>query len=136
VAGYSGTPLVRKLGIKADYRVRIGGAPGDYAELIRPLPDNVLISSRITSDIHIWHFFTRSKTALAKSLPKMLKQIRQDGMIWISWPKKASGVTSTVTEDTVRELALPLGLVDIKVCAIDNTWSGLKLVIRKELRHN
>ena len=123
MAGYFSILLVSKPGIKADYRVRTAGAPSDYAQLVMSLPDNVRISNRITSDTHIWHIFTRSKSALGKALPKLLNQIRQDRRIWVSWPKKASGVASTVTENTGRELALPLGLVDIKFCAIDNTWS-------------
>ena len=82
----------------------------------------------------LWHVFTRSRSELLRQLRTSLGQIRQNGMIWVSWPKKSSGVPSQVTEDVVRELALPLGLVDVKVCAVDETWSGLKLVIRKENR--
>lgn len=133
-AGYSGTPLYRKLGIKAGSRVRSSNAPANYARLLVGRPGDVILSSRIRSDIDIWHFFTDSKSALRTRLPQLMRGIRQDGMIWISWPKKSSGVPSSVTEDTVREVALPLGLVDVKVCAVDETWSGLKLVIRKELR--
>lgn len=136
MAGYSGTPLARKLGIKPGYRVRTGNAPDNYKKLLDPIPEDVVLSGRITSDIDIWHFFTTSATELDAALPEMMRKIRQAGMIWVSWPKKASGVPSSVTEDTIRELALPLGLVDVKVCAVDETWSGLKLVIRKELRSN
>lgn len=133
-AGYSGTPLYRKLGIRAGSRLRTSNAPANYAALLEGRPGDVTVSSRISSDIDIWHLFTASKDDLRASLPRLMRGIRQDGMIWISWPKKSSGVPSSVTEDTVRELALPLGLVDVKVCAVDETWSGLKLVIRKELR--
>ncbi len=133
-SGYSGTPLATKLGIRPGDRVRTGGAPADYAKLLYPIPADVTLSSLIRSRIDIWHLFTSSRTELASTLPKMIRAIDRDGAIWISWPKKSSGIPSTVTEDTIRELALPLGVVDVKVCAVDETWSGLKLVIRKELR--
>lgn len=134
MAGYSGTPLVRKLGIKDGYRVRTRNAPTDYHDLVSPLPPGVTVSARIRKEIDVWHLFTRSAAELAYELPVLMSEIRQDGMIWVSWPKKASGVPSDVTEDTIRAVALPLGLVDVKVCAVDDTWSGLKLVIRRELR--
>lgn len=134
MAGYSGTPLAKKLGIKEGYRVRIKNAPDDYLELVSPTPENVQISKSLRKDVDIFHFFTRSSSELKAQLPKLIAAIDQNGMIWISWPKKSSGVSSSVTEDTIRSVALPLGLVDIKVCAVDETWSGLKLVIRKELR--
>ena len=132
--GYSGTPLAKKLGIKEGYRIRTTGAPPDYLELINPLPPNVTISDRIGKGIDIWHFFTKSYSELESKLPTLMRAIQPDGTIWVSWPKKSSGVPSTVTEDSIRKVALPLGLVDVKVCAIDETWSGLKLVVRKELR--
>jgi len=102
--------------------------------LVDPLPPNVKISNRGSKDIDIWHFFTKSRAELESKLPTLMDAIQPNGMIWISWPKKSSGVSSSVTGDVIRGVALPLGLVDIKVCAVDNTWSGLKLVIRKELR--
>ena len=132
--GYSGTPLAKKLGFKEGSRVRTTGAPEKYLKLVNPIPKNVLISRRISKGIDIWHFFSSSSTELKLKLPVMMGSINQDGAIWISWPKKSSGVPSSITEDTIRSVALPLGLVDIKVCAVDDTWSGLKLVIRKELR--
>ena len=134
MAGYSGTPLAMKLGFKEGFRVRTSGAPESYPSLLKPIPENVTVSNRISSGIDIWHFFTRSYAELQKKLPTVMKSIDRDGAIWVSWPKKSSGVPSTVTEDSIREIALPLGLVDIKVCAVDEIWSGLKLVIRKELR--
>ena len=94
----------------------------------------MLISARLRSEIDLWHFFTKSRSELSRQLKSCLVQIRQDGMIWVSWPKKSSAVETDITEDTIRELALPLGLVDVKVCAVDDTWSGLKLVIRKSNR--
>lgn len=134
MAGYSGTPLAQKLGFKPGHRVRVSNPPANYDELVSPRPDDVHISRALRKDIDIWHFFTRSETELASTLGTMKSCIRQDGMIWVSWPKKSSGVASDVTEDTIRRLALPLGLVDVKVCAVDDVWSGLKLVIRKALR--
>ena len=132
--GYSGTPLAKKLGYKEGCRVRICGAPVNYLTLVSPIPHGVTISNRLSTEIDIWHFFTRSYSELESKLPTLMKAIEPDGAIWISWPKKSSGVPSSVTEDSIRKAALPLGLVDIKVCAVDDTWSGLKLVVRKELR--
>lgn len=135
MAGYSGTPLATKLGISEGCRVRTTGAPAHYLQLIDPVPTNVTVSSRIAKDIDIWHIFTKSYAELSSALPALKRAVQPNGAIWVSWPKKSSGVASTLTEDSIREIALPLGLVDIKVCAIDETWSGLKLVIRKELRN-
>jgi len=135
MAGYSGTPLAKKLGIKEGYRVRTSGAPSDYLELVNPVPPNVTISSSISKRIDLWHIFTKSYSELQSKLPTLMSAIQPDGTIWVSWPKKSSGVPSTVTEDSIRKIALPLGLVDVKVCAIDEIWSGLKLVVRKELRN-
>lgn len=132
--GYSGTPLAKKLSIKEGYRVRITGAPANYLKLLSPIPKDVRISSRIAKRIDIWHFFTKSQIELESKLPTMMTAIQPNGAIWVSWPKKSSGVPSSVTEDSIRTVALPLGLVDVKVCAVDQTWSGLKMVIRKELR--
>ncbi len=133
--GYSGTPLAKKLGFtKEGLRIRIENAPSSYLELIDQLPESTVISTRIRKHVDAWHLFTTSHSDLARKLPVLMAAIRPDGIIWISWPKKSSGVSSSVTEDTIREIALPLGLVDVKVCAVDETWSGLKLVIRKELR--
>lgn len=134
MAGYSGTPLAKKLGFKEGHRVRTSGAPANYLKLVSPRPPGVTISNRISRDVDIWHSFTASYSELESQLPTLMRAIKQNGAIWISWPKKSSGVASSVTEDSIRTLALPLGLVDIKVCAVDETWSGLKLVIRKELR--
>ncbi len=134
MAGYSGTPLAKKLGIKPGARVRTQNAPEHYPELLEPLPPGVVLSSRLTREVDLYHLFTRSRRELREELPKMLSRIRRDGMIWVSWPKKASGIASEILENDVRAEALPLGLVDEKVCAADETWSGLKLVIRKRNR--
>lgn len=134
MAGYSTTPLVKKLGIKENFRVRLVNAPSNFIDLLTPLPTSAKISTRLNHNIDLWHLFTKSKTSLVSELKRALSAINQDGMIWVSWPKKSAGVTSDMTEDEIRNACLPLGLVDIKVCAVDNVWSGLKLVIRKELR--
>jgi len=134
MAGYSATPLSRKLGIKAGTRVKVRGAPAHYADLLAPLPDGAMVSARLRPPFDILHVFIMSRAKLRAELERGIHDIPQDGVLWVSWPKKASGVATDVTEDTVRELALPMGLVDVKVCAVDETWSGLKLVIRKALR--
>ena len=134
MAGYSGTPLVKKLGIKEGFKLLAVNAPDDYLKLLGALPDRTEFISGSKNDVSMIHPFIRSRKEMEKWLPKILKQIKQDGMIWVSWPKKSSGTVTDVTEDIIRETALPLGLVDIKVCAVDETWSGLKLVIRKENR--
>ncbi len=133
-AGYSGTPLAKKLGIKAGFRVRITAAPPDYANLVAPLPTGVSLAPNLKPPVDIWHLFARSRAELEARLPECVDAIRPAGTLWVSWPKKASRIASDLSEDGIRELALPLGLVDVKVCAVDATWSGLKLVIRKELR--
>jgi hypothetical protein len=133
MAGYSGTPLAQKLGIKAGAALFVVGAPGHYDELLAPLPEGVKRVRKIDA-ADVAHFFETSRSRMEKDLRAALPKMQQDASIWISWPKKAAKVATDITEDTVREVALPLGLVDIKVCAIDETWSGLKLVIRKELR--
>ncbi len=132
--GYSGTPLAKKLGIKLGFRVKTKNAPAGYEQLLAPLPEKVAFSNAFRSEVDLWHLFTASESELRNSLALAMRQIRQDGMIWVSWPKKSSGVASEITEDTIRSVALPMGLVDVKVCAVDETWSGLKLVIRKENR--
>lgn len=134
MAGYSGTPLFKKLGLREGMRVRLVSPPDHYAELVAPLPRAITLSTRLRKDVDLCHLFTQRAADLRRRLPELLAIIRQDGCIWVSWPKKASGVVTDITEDTIRDVALPLGLVDIKVCAVDATWSGLKLVIRKENR--
>lgn len=134
MAGYSKTPLVKKLGIKEGFRVGVRGAPRPYDEIVDALPTTVRFSSRLNKDLDRVHIFV----ADAKRLPSLLQAakvaIKQDGMIWVSWPKKSSSVPSTVTEDTIRTVCLPMGLVDVKVCAVDEVWSGLRLVIRRSER--
>jgi hypothetical protein len=133
-AGYSGTPLARKLGIAEGSRVVVKGGPAGYRGLLKPIPDGVVFQQGVSRQTDIVHVFADRRSALRGHLAKLRKKIRDDAAVWVSWPKKASGMETDITEDTIRELALPLGLVDVKVCAIDETWSGLKLVIRKALR--
>ena len=133
-AGYSGTPLAKKLGIKPGAVLHPVHAPANYLALLDPLPENVKVSRGVIEDLDLVHLFTKSRTELIELLERYKTKIKQNGAIWVSWPKKTSGIPSEITEDTVREVALPMGLVDIKVCAVDDTWSGLKLVIRKENR--
>lgn len=134
MAGYSGTPLSKKLGIKPGSRLYAAGAPSNYAKLLAPLPDGVEIVSRMPAFLEFAHLFATRRADLATKLRSTLAKLKPDGTIWVSWPKKASKVATDITEDTIREVALPLGLVDVKVCAVDEIWSGLKLVIRKENR--
>lgn len=134
MAGYSGTPLAAKLGVRAGTAVLPVDAPGHYRDLLEPVPAGVSFGSRLTDCIDVIHVFSTSRSRLATFLTRARKKMRDDASIWVSWPKKASGVPTDLTEDVVRELALPLGLVDIKVCAVDATWSGLKLVVRLEKR--
>lgn len=133
-AGYSGTPLARKLGIKEAHRVLAVGAPANYERLLAPLPPGVSFVKRADAKTDVAHVFVTRREELAERLAALRSRLAPAAALWISWPKKASGVASTVTEDVVRELALPLGFVDVKVCAVDETWSGLKLVVRKALR--
>ena len=132
--GYSGTPLVAKLGYKPDFRVYLHRPPADYRELLGSAPDGVAFLARQAAKLDLVHLFTDSAAELAKLLVRFRKSIDSDGMVWVSWPKKASKVPTDIAEQTIRDLALPLGYVDVKVCAVDAVWSGLKLVIRRELR--
>ena len=135
MAGYSGTPLWKKLGYKADMTAYVYGAPKSYLRQLR-LPADVSVKwvKHPTSGMDFVHLFTASRADLKAKLQSMRHSIAPRGAVWVSWPKKTSGVPSDITENLVREVALPLGFVDIKVCAVDEIWSGLKLVIRKENR--
>jgi hypothetical protein len=133
-AGYSGTPLAKKLGIGEGSRVLAIGVPSNYRRLLEPLPPQVAFVARLSSSTDVVHLFATRRAELAKRLPTLRASIRADAAIWVSWPKKSAGVPTDVTEDVIRQVALPLDLVDVKVCAVDETWSGLKLVIRKASR--
>jgi hypothetical protein len=126
-AGYSGTPLAKKLGIKEGFKISLCNQPEYYFDLFTDFPGNVKVINKSKTDFI--HYFVREEKQLAKDIKHLKNQIEQDGMIWISWPKKSSKVQTDITEDTVRNHALKNGLVDVKVCAVDEVWSGLKLVI-------
>ena len=134
VSGYSEKPLAHKLGIKAWSRVKTRNAPSHYLQLLGELPRDVQVSSRIRKPVDFVHLFAIARAQLVAELKRAVVEIEQDGAIWVSWPKKSSGIRTDITEDVIREVALPMGLVDVKVCAVDETWSGLKLVSRKAKR--
>jgi hypothetical protein len=130
-AGYSGTPLPKKLGFKPGTKVLlVGDVPKDYKTLVSPLPERVTLASTGKAPHAAVHVFVTKRTELEKHLRELRKSLEPDGYAWISWPKKASRVPTNITEDVIREVCLPLGFVDIKVCAVSEVWSGLKLVIR------
>lgn len=133
-AGYSGTPLAKKLGIVEGSIVVAVNAPPDYLTLLAPLPALVRFDKKVTAQTHVVHLFCDQKSKLQTALKDLRHSISSDRMVWVSWPKKVSKVPTDITEDTIREVALPLGFVDVKVCAVNEIWSGLKLVVRKELR--
>ena len=134
MAGYSGTPLPQKLGIKPGLMVVTINAPANYRRLLGQIPDGVTFSERLKSGSSFVHLFTSRRSEIQKKMPILRNKLSDNGTIWVSWPKKSSGISTDVTEDVIREIALPLGFVDIKVCAVDETWSGLKLMIRRENR--
>ncbi len=135
MAGYSGTPSWKKLGYKTGMSAYVDGGPNSYISLLA-LPGDVVVTwlPKAKSDMAFVHLFATSASKLKRKLEYYRKRIVPGGVIWVSWPKKSSGVKSDITEDTIRDVALPMGLVDVKVCAVDEVWSGLKLMIRKERR--
>jgi hypothetical protein len=133
--GYSGTPLPKKLGLKAGMTTAVLNAPPNLDAILGELPDRVVISHRLTGHRDLVLIFVTHQVDFASRVPAMINAIAPDGMIWVAWPKRASKIETDMTEDVIREIVLPSsGLVDVKVCAIDPVWSGLKLVIRKEHR--
>jgi hypothetical protein len=133
-AGYSGTPLPGKLGITEGTEVIALDTPRNYQEILGALPSGARVVPRLPSRAQFVHLFVTSRARLSERLVQLRGVLVPDGVLWVSWPKRASGVTTDVTEDVIREVALPLQFVDVKVCAVDDTWSGLKLVIRKAAR--
>ena len=131
---YSGTPLIKKLGIKENFRVRFIQAPDDYLDLLGNLPVGVKILKRKSKEVDFIHLFAKSQKELDRHFFKIKEEIKKDGMIWVSWYKKASKISTDLNEDIIRNTALANGLVDVKVCAVDEKWSGLKIVWRKENR--
>jgi len=128
-AGYSNTPLARKLGIKRSFRILLVNEPLNYFQLFTDLPDDLEFVETWDTGINLIHYFTKDIRELEHDIARLRNAIVQNGSIWVSWPKKASKIETNITEDLIRNLALASGLVDIKVCAIDSIWSGLKLVI-------
>ena len=135
MAGYSGTPLWKKLGYKTGLSAYIEDEPGNYIPMLA-LPHDVVVKwlPQAKSDVEFVHLFATSASQLKRKLESYRKRIVPAGVIWVSWPKKSSGPKSDITEDRIRDLALPMGLVDVKVCAVDEVWSGLKLMIRRTAR--
>jgi hypothetical protein len=131
-AGYSGTPLVRKLGIKSGHAVAVLGAPAGWR--IEALPEGVRPSARVRGTFDVIVAFFARRAQLERRLPTLVEVLRSDGGLWIAWPRKATGHESNISDNALRELVLPTGLVDVKVAALDEDWSGLKFVWRKELR--
>ena len=134
MAGYSKTPLAQKLGIKPGTKVAALNPPAGYRKLLAPLPAEVSFTDKSGAGSIFVHLFVTERRTLEKELKRLRKLLDDAGVLWISWPKKASGVATDITEDVIREVCLPLGFVDVKVCAVDETWSGLKLMIRRTER--
>ena len=132
--GYSEKSLARKLGIAADSRILPVAAPDAYAEILGELPPGARFASRPGTSVDLAHVFAVREAELRRHLTALRRQLRPDAVVWVSWPKKAARVPTDITEDVIRACALPLGFVDVKVCAVTDVWSGLKLVVRKELR--
>ena len=133
-AGYSGTALAKKLGIAPGASVVAVEPPDDYRTLLAPLPDGVRFGPDADAHTDLVHLFVVEQQVLARRLGALRKTLRPDAVVWVSWPKRASKRPTDITEDVIRRVALPLGFVDVKVCAVDAVWSGLKLVVRKALR--
>jgi hypothetical protein len=136
MAGYSKTPLAQKLGIKAGTTVAALAAPPRYRKWLAPLPEGVSFKEKATTGSAFVHLFVAERGTLEKELKRLRELLADAGVLWVSWPKKLSGVATDVTEDVIRDVCLPLGFVDVKVCAVDETWSGLKLMIRRENRRS
>ena len=134
MAGYSGKSLSQKLGIKPGFRIFADRPPKSYGDIVGELPAGAKLVPRATAPLDMVHLFVTEAAGLAGKLGALRKAIASNGMIWVSWPKKASGVVTDLSDVVVRDTALPLGLVDVKVCAIDEVWSGLKFVIPKDQR--
>lgn len=135
MSGHSGTPLFRKLGFKPGFTSHVSGMPENYRDLLTGIPQEVtFVEHPEAGTLDIAHLFAPDRDTLARLLPIFRALIKPAGMIWVSWPKKSSGIVTDISEDTIREYAFPMDLVDVKVCAVDPTWSGLKLVIRKDKR--
>ena len=135
--GYSGTPLYKKLGFtKPPLRVLTINVPREYKSWLGDLPKGVGLASNVASPVQAAHVFATDSSFLDAVLSTLRTELAQDGFVWVSWAKKTSKVQTDITEDVIRDIALPMGFVDVKVCAVNEIWSGLKLVIRKSLRES
>jgi hypothetical protein len=130
MAGYSETPLVKKLGLKEGYKAAIFHAPANYIQTLGELPARVTVTDTLIGPFDFIHFFTTSRETLARDFPQLKQALAPTGMLWISWPKRSAKMTTDLTEDIIRAIGLDNGLVDVKVAAVDETWSGLKFVYR------
>lgn len=130
-AGYSGTPLVKKLGIKPGFSIRVVHEPATYWDWISPLPEEIIVITRAKKEgADFVHLFVKEKKRFEKEFLKLKTELKKDGMLWVSWPKKSSKVPSDLDENIIRDYGLANGLVDVKVCAVDEVWSGLKFMYR------
>ncbi len=134
MAGYSGTPLWKKLGLRTGQTAAVVNAPKNYLELLGEDRPEITLVNSVVDQLEFYHIFTKDRAEMQENVQRCLSMMQRHGMIWVSWPKKASKVPTDIQEDTIRNFALTTDLVDVKVCAVDDTWSGLKLVIRKERR--
>lgn len=130
MAGYSGTPLLKKLGIKPGIRLYVSGAPEAYFSWLSPLPDNVDVTTRLSDGLDFIHLFVKTQKDFKAQFVRGASRLRKDGMLWVSWPKRASKVPTDLDENIIREFGLQNGLVDVKICAVDEVWSALKFVFR------
>jgi hypothetical protein len=134
MTGYSGTALIKKLGIKAGTKIILINQPANYLKLLGLLPEKVVFYHRVGRGCDFVHLFATRRAELERRLVTLRANLADTGTLWVSWPKKSAGVSTDITEDVIRAVALPLGFVDTKVCAVDDTWSGLKLMVRRENR--
>lgn len=135
MAGYSGTPLPRKLGIKENFRVGLVGPPTGFRKELGSLPDEVeIITARLTKPLDIIMLFVDSEKVLKRELPKLAQKLVANGMLWVAWPKKSSGVQTDLSFANVQQVGLQAGMVDVKICAVNDIWSGLKFVFRVKNR--
>ncbi|OLE52705.1 MAG: hypothetical protein AUG51_16795 [Acidobacteria bacterium 13_1_20CM_3_53_8] len=130
MAGYSETPLFKKLGIKENFRLALINAPENFEEQLGELPLGVIVNDKSRQPLNLILFFTKKELELNKNFPKLAKRVAPAGMLWVAWPKKASGVTTDLSFDVVQEIGLNAGMVDTKICAVDAVWSGLRFVFR------
>jgi len=134
MAGYSSTPLVKKLGIKAGFRIAVINSPANFLKELGSLPENVKITARLTKALDLIMLFSGSEKSLKKDFPRLAEKLSTNGMLWVAWPKKSSGVPTDLSFDTVQSVGLQGGLVDVKICAVDEVWSGLKFVYPLKVR--